>query len=131
MTMKEYTAFTKLSALLETPHQIVSCHIQDICWGSLTTILHPQPAGSVFTLKSMLKPNLEKEWKFTIHREYNYQIYQCIRQLFNLKKYPPKFPVILITQYKMWTLNHVVYGTLLAWVMIKNNTNAFYWTHLP
>ena len=33
MAMKKYSAFPKAPALLESYHQIVSCHIQDTCCG--------------------------------------------------------------------------------------------------
>ena len=32
MAMKGYSAFLKAPALLETPRQIVQCHIQDTHW---------------------------------------------------------------------------------------------------
>ena len=35
MAMKEYSGFPKAPALRKPYHQIVSCHIQDTCWGVL------------------------------------------------------------------------------------------------
>ena len=35
MALKEYFAFPKVPALLEPHNQIVSCHMQDTCWGVL------------------------------------------------------------------------------------------------
>ena len=52
--MKEYPAFLKIPALLEFPHQIVSCHIQQTRLEGLTPlqkcsryILQPKPAGQL------------------------------------------------------------------------------------
>ena len=52
MAMKMYSAFPKAPALLKPDHKIVSCHIQDILWESLTSLLRcswcipqPQPNG--------------------------------------------------------------------------------------
>ena len=39
MAMKGYSTFPKIPALLEPHYQIVSCHIQETRWGSLTTLL--------------------------------------------------------------------------------------------
>ena len=38
LAMKEYFAFSKVPALLKPYHQIVSCHIWDTCWWSLTPL---------------------------------------------------------------------------------------------
>ena len=52
ITVKGYSAFPKAPALLEPHYQIVSYHIKDTHWGSLTPlkgysrcILQPQPTG--------------------------------------------------------------------------------------
>ena len=49
---EEYSTLSKALALLELHYQIVSCHLQDICWGIPTPlqrcsrcILQPQPTG--------------------------------------------------------------------------------------
>ena len=52
MAMKGYSAFPKVPALLKPHHRIVSYHLQDIHWGSITPlqrynrcILQPQLTG--------------------------------------------------------------------------------------
>ena len=52
MDMKGYFTFLKVPVLLESYHQIVLCHIQDVCWESLCKrcswcIPQPQPTGPV------------------------------------------------------------------------------------
>ena len=53
-----------------------------------------------------------------------YLLTDILRWLFNLKKYPPKLEVTLYVQYKMETLNSVVYGTLVEYVMIDNRLTS-------
>ena len=38
MAMKGYSAFPKGLAFLKSHNQIAKCHIQDTCWGSLTSL---------------------------------------------------------------------------------------------
>ena len=52
MAIKGFSSFSKAPALMESPHQIAKCHIQDTRWRNLASlqrssqcILQPQPTG--------------------------------------------------------------------------------------
>ena len=52
MAIKGYSTFTQTPALLEPHHQIVQCHIQHTCWGSILPLC--RDAVSVFYSPSQL-----------------------------------------------------------------------------
>ena len=55
MAIKGYSIFPKALALLKPHHQIVWCHIQDTCWGSLTPLQSVYSTGTADWAKQIYR----------------------------------------------------------------------------
>ena len=121
MAMKGYFTFSKAPTLLKLYHQIVSCHIQDICWNQEWGVLPLcWDAVSVFYIPSLLDIFLLGAWGLTFLERCS----QCILQP------PPPFPQLtrptickefLIFRFQPWC--KVIFSSVrCACECIGNNT---------
>ena len=149
MAIKGYSAFPNAPALLEHHHQIVSCHILDTRWGSLTPlqicsrcILQPGQQGQIVNLH---KCNMEYIYIYGHNTEYMYictqhwiYIYIYIYTILNidllLSRVTWKLPFLLLLHQGVGEgatpflgLLHLPLIDTKCWVLSKKAISPIFW----